>query len=176
MFPKAHAVAYVMMAFRIAWFKVYYPAAFYAAYFTVRAVEFDAQIITQGEYVIRSKIAELERKGNTVTAKEKGVLIILEVALEMILRGFKFNKVDLYKSDATNFLIVDDGLLPPLASLQGLGDNAARHLVQARAEQPFSSVEDIRNRARVSKTVIDLLKEQGCLDQLPDTDQTVLFG
>lgn len=176
MFPKAHAVAYVMMAFRIAWFKVYYPAAFYATYFTVRATEFDAQIITQGEYVIRSKITELERKGNTLTAKEKGVLIILEVALEMILRGFKFHKVDLYKSDATKFLIVEDGLLPPLASLQGLGDNAANNLVQARNDQVFSSLEDIRTRGRVSKTIIDLLKEQGCLAELPESDQTVLFG
>lgn len=176
MFPKAHAVAYVMMAFRIAWFKVYHPAAFYAAYFTVRATEFDAQLITQGEYVIRGKMAELDKKGNTVTAKEKGLLIILEVALEMLLRGFTFQKIDLYRSDATKFLIVEGGLLPPLASLQGLGESAAKNIVQAREGHVFSSMEDLRNRARVSKTVIDMLKEHGSITHLPDTDQTVLFA
>jgi DNA polymerase-3 subunit alpha (Gram-positive type) len=176
MFPKAHAVAYVMMAFRIAWFKVYHPAAFYATYFTVRATEFDAQLITQGEHVIRAKMAEFERKGNTLTAKEKGLLTILEVSLEMILRGISFHKVDLYHSDATKFLIKDGGLLPPLASLQGLGESAANNIVQAREGYFFSSVEDLRNRARVSKTVIDILKEHGCITDLPDTDQTILFA
>ncbi len=176
MFPKAHAVAYVMMAFRIAWFKVYHPAAFYATYFTVRATEFDAQLITQGEQVIRAKAAEFERKGNTITAKEKGLLTILEVALEMMLRGMVFHRVDIYRSHATKFLIADGGLLPPLASLQGLGESAANSIVQAREGYTFSSLEDFRNRSRVSKTVIDILKEHGCLTDLPETDQTVLFA
>jgi DNA polymerase III subunit alpha, Gram-positive type len=176
MFPKAHAVAYVMMAFRIAWFKVYHPAAFYATYFTVRATDFDAQLITQGEYIIRTKMTELERKGNAVTAKEKSLLTILEVALEMILRGIPLKKVDLYNSDATKFLIEKDGLLPPLASLQGLGENAANNIVSVRGELPFSSLEDLRNRARVSKTVIEILRDYGCLHHMPESDQTVLFG
>lgn len=176
MFPKAHAVAYVMMAFRIAWFKVYHPAAFYATYFTVRATDFDAQLLTQGEHVMRARIAEYERKGSAMTAKEKGLLAILEVAQEMILRGIYFHKVDLYRSDATKFLIVDGGLIPPLVSLQGLGGSAANNIVQAREGYVFSSVEDLRNRARVSKTVIDILKEHGCITDLPESDQTVLFA
>lgn len=176
MFPKAHAVAYVMMAFRIAYFKVHYPKAFYAAYFTVRATEFDADLIVQGERVIRNKLKEFEMKGNSITAKEKNLLTILEMSLEMYLRGFKFSHVDLYNSDATKFIITDEGLLPPLAALQGLGDNAAKNIVTAREEKPFSSIEDLKNRAHVSKTVIEILKNHGCLSKLPETDQLELFA
>lgn len=176
MFPKAHATAYVMMAFRIAWFKVHHPLAFYAAYFTVRATEFDANLIVQGEHAIRTKIGEFEQKGNTATVKEKGLQTILEIALEMVLRGFVFWKVDLYKSDATRFLIVGDGLLPPLASLEGLGDNAAKHIVEARQGREFSSIEDLRTRGRASKTIIEILSEHGCLKNLPESDQMQLFG
>lgn len=176
MFPKAHAVAYVMMAFRIAYCKVHYPLAFYASYFTVRATEFDADLIVKGEKEIRNKLAEFEHKGNNLTAKEKGLQTIVEMALEMYLRGFVFYKVDLYKSDATKFIIVDNGLLPPLAALQGLGDTAARNIVEARSGGPFSSVEDLRTRSRISKAVIDILKNHGCLAGFPETDQIMLFG
>ncbi|NLP41878.1 MAG: PolC-type DNA polymerase III [Veillonellaceae bacterium] len=176
MFPKAHAVAYVMMAFRIAYCKVHYPLAFYASYFTVRATEFDADLIVKGENAIRNKLSELEQKGNNLTAKEKGLQTICEMALEMYLRGFVFNKVDLYASDATKFIITADGLLPPLAALQGLGDTAARNIVEARCGRPFSSIEDLRARSRISKAVIDILKGHGCLDGLPETDQMMLFG
>jgi DNA polymerase-3 subunit alpha (Gram-positive type) len=176
MFPKAHAVAYVMMAVRIAWFKIHRPLAFYAAYFTVRATEFDAHLIVQGEAALRGKLNEFEQKGNTLTAKEKGLHTIVEIALEMNLRGFILHKVDLYQSDATKFLIVDNGLLPPLASLQGLGDTAAHNIVQARKGREFLSVEDLRNRSRISKTVIEILKEHGCLNQLPEDDQIMLFA
>lgn len=176
MFPKAHAVAYVMMAFRIAWFKVHYPLAFYASYFTVRATEFDANLIAKGENAVRAKIAEIEQKGLNASPKEKGLLTILEMAIEMYLRGFTFYKVDLYRSAATKFIVLEDGLLPPLAALEGLGDNAANHIVQARVGRPFSSIEDIRVRGRSSKTIIDILKEHGCLDGLPETDQMMLFA
>ncbi len=176
MFPKAHAVAYVMMAFRIAYCKIHYPLAFYASYFSVRATEFDADLIVQGENALRHKLIELEQKGNTMTVKEKGLQIIVEVALEMYLRGFIFKKVSLYDSDATKFLIVENGLLPPLASLQGLGDAAAQNIVAARQNRVFSSIEDLRVRSRVSKTVIDILKGHGCLDDLPETDQLMLFA
>ncbi|MDD4601869.1 DNA polymerase III PolC-type [bioreactor metagenome] len=176
MFPKAHAVAYVMMAFRIAYCKVHYPLAFYASYFSVRATEFDADLIIKGEAALRSKIAELEQKGNNMTAKEKGLQTIAEMALEMYLRGFVFHNVDLYASDATKFMIVENGLLPPLAALQGLGDTAARNIVEARKRRHFSSVEDLRAGSRVSKTVIDILKGHGCLNDLPETDQMMLFG
>lgn len=176
MFPKAHAVAYVMMAFRIAYCKVHYPLAFYASYFSVRATEFDADLVVQGENVLRNKLVELEQKGNAMTAKEKGLLTIVEMALELYLRKFTFQRVSLYKSDATKFLIIDNGLLPPLASLQGVGDAAAQNIAIARQAREFSSIEDLRVRARVSKTVIDILKGHGCLDDLPETDQLMLFG
>ena len=176
MFPKAHAVAYVMMAFRIAYCKVHYPLPFYASYYTVRAGEFDADLIVKGETVIRQKMAELEQKGNGASAKEKGLLTILEMALEMFLRGYKFERVDLYRSDATKFLIVEGGLLPPLAALEGVGDNAARSIVQCRQDKRFTSAEDLRQRARVSKPVVDTLREHGALGDLPETDQMMLFG
>jgi DNA polymerase-3 subunit alpha (Gram-positive type) len=176
MFPKAHAVAYVMMAFRIAYCKVHHPVAFYAAYFTVRGTDFDAELILQGEVALRNKLAEFEAKGNSITVKEKGLLTIVEMALEMYLRGFNFQRVDLYKSDATKFLVVNNGLLPPLSALQGLGENAAHNIVLTRGGNPFSSLEDLRNRARISKTVIEILKTHGCLNDLPESDQMMLFG
>lgn len=176
MFPKAHAVAYVMMAFRIAWFKVHYPLAFYASYFTVRATEFDADLIVQGENVLRAKLLEFEQKGNSLTAKEKNLQTILEMALEMYLRGFVFHKVDLYRSDASKFIIINNGLLPPFAALQGVGDTAARNITEARNGQGFLSIEDLRNRARISKTVIDILRNHGCLEELPEDDQIMLFA
>ncbi|QDR80535.1 PolC-type DNA polymerase III [Sporomusa termitida] len=176
MFPKAHAVAYVMMAFRIAYCKVHHPLAFYAAYFTVRANDFDADLIIRGEKALKAELVILEEKGNTLSVKEKSIQTILEMAHEMYLRGFVFHRVDLYKSDATKFQIVDNGLLPPLGSLQGLGESAAHNIVAARQNKPFSSIEDIRSRSRVSKTVIDILKNHGCLAGLDDTDQIMLFA
>lgn len=176
MFPKAHAVAYVMMAFRIAYCKVHHPLAFYASYFSVRGTEFDADLVLQGQAALRSRLAEYEAKGNAISAKEKSMQAIIEVALEMYLRGFTFERVDLYKSDATKFLIVDNGLLPPLSSLQGLGVNAAQNIAACRQESPFSSLEDLKTRGRVSKTVIDILKGHGCIADLPESDQMMLFA
>jgi len=176
MFPKAHAVAYVMMAFRIAYCKVHHPLAFYAAYFTVRATDFDSDLIVKGAKVLKAELAALEEKGNTLTAKEKSIQTILEMAHEMYLRGFFFHRVDLYKSDAVKFQIIDNGLLPPLGSLQGVGVSAAQNIVTARQNRSFSSIEDVRSRSRVSKTVIDILKSHGCLEGLDDSDQTLLFA
>ncbi len=176
MFPKAHAVAYVMMAYRIAYFKVHYPEAFYATYFTVRADEFDADLVVQGSGEIRRKIEEIEGKGNDATAKDKNLLTILEVALEMYERGIKMLRVNLEQSHAKKFLITGSGLLlPPFAALQGLGETAARNITRARKQRMFTSVEDLRNRARVSKPVIEILQNHGCLQGLPETDQLVLF-
>ncbi|KRQ86986.1 DNA polymerase III PolC-type [Caloramator mitchellensis] len=175
MFPKGHAVAYVMMAVRIAYFKVYYPEAFYATYFTVRADDFDADLIVKGEKAIRNKIREIEMMGNNVTQKDKGLLTVLEIALEMYLRGLKFVPVNLYKSDSTRFLITQDGILPPFKSLQGVGEAAARSIVAARGEGPFLSIEDLRLRSKASKTVIDILQRHGCLNELPETNQLSMF-
>lgn len=175
MFPKAHAVAYVMMAFRIAFFKVYYPKAFYASFFTVRADEFDAHLICQGADVVLNKIIEIEKKGNEASPKEKALLTILEVALEMYCRGINLKKVSLWESHSYKFLITPEGLLPPLASLQGVGENAASNIVAARKEKKFISIDDLRERTRVTKTVIEAMEEHGCLIDLPNSSQMELF-
>ncbi|MEG6568274.1 PolC-type DNA polymerase III [Thermoanaerobacterium thermosaccharolyticum] len=174
MFPKAHAVAYVIMAFRIAYFKVHYPEAFYATYFTVRADEFNLDIMNSIEK-IKENIRLIESKGNNATAKEKGLLTILEVGLEMYLRGLKFTDVDLYKSDAIKFLITKDGILPPLNSLEGIGKQAAKIIAEERKNGKFLSIEDLRNRTRISKTVIEILKQHRCLQDIPESNQLSLF-
>lgn len=176
MFPKAHAAAYVMMAFRIAWFKVHYPREFYATYFTVRADDFDSNLMTKGKDAVEMHIREYEAKGNEATAKEKNVLSILEVCNEMYARGIKFLPFDLYESDATKFLLKEDGILPPLNALGGLGIVAAENLVKAREEAKFSTWEDIKIRGKASKTVIDLLEANGCLIGIPRSNQISLFG
>lgn len=176
MFPKAHAAAYVMMAFRIAWFKVNYPEAFYVAYFTVRADEFDAELMTHGQDRVRNKIKELESKGNNITQKEKNVLTILEVANEMYARGINFLPIDIYNSDSVKFQITKDGLRPPLNALQGLGTSAAQNIIEARRGGPFLSIDDLRIRAKISKTVIEILQKNKCLDGMPESNQMSLFG
>jgi DNA polymerase-3 subunit alpha (Gram-positive type) len=176
MFPKAHAAAYVIMAFRIAWFKVYYPEAFYATYFTVRADDFDAALIMKGAEFVRETIKSLTAKGNELSTKEKNVLTILEVALEMYMRNIKFVPIDLYKSDSYRFLITDEGIRPPLNALQGVGVNAAKSIANEREQGEFLSIEDLRERTRVTKTVIEALQNQGVLDNLPETSQLSLFN
>ncbi|MGI6606238.1 MAG: PolC-type DNA polymerase III [Peptococcia bacterium] len=177
MFPKAHAVAYVMMAFRIAYYKIYYPAAFYASYFTARADEFDADIVVGGIPAIKAQMEEIQKKGKEATQKEEKLYSILELALEMYLRKISVKKVDLLHSDATKFLLVDENraLLPPLVSLQGLGRAAAVSMVNARKEKAFISKDDLRTRAKLSKTVIDVLEQHGALTGLPESDQISLF-
>ncbi len=176
MFPKAHAAAYVTMSFRIAYFKVHYPEAFYATYFTTKAADFDSELITQGENAVKAKIIELEQKGNTATAKEKNQLTVLEVALEMYARGFKFEKVDLYKSHSDKFLLGASGILPPLKALEGIGENAARKLVEERDISKFISVQDLVQRGRATRPVVEALERHGCLDSLPKDNQISLFN
>jgi DNA polymerase III subunit alpha, Gram-positive type len=176
MFPKAHAAAYVTMAFRIAWFKVYHPEAFYATFFTVRADDIDADLICQGLYPCKKKIEEIERKGNEASTKEKNLQTILELAVEMYCRGIKMLPVSLLESDAAKFRITSAGLLPPFAALQGLGQTAANNIVSAREELgTFRSIEDLRVSAHLSKTVIEILSNHGCLQDMDDTNQLTLF-
>lgn len=177
MFPKAHAAAYVLMAVRIAWFKVHRPLAFYATYFTVRADDFDVAVMTAGREAILKKIDEIEAKGNAASAKEKSFLTVLEVALEMVARGYRFLPIDLYKSHATQFLIEEEarGLSLPFAAIPGIGETAARNLYEAAQQGEFLSLEDLQSRARASRAVIDVLMELGCLDGLPETNQLSLF-
>ncbi|MBO5060955.1 MAG: PolC-type DNA polymerase III [Clostridia bacterium] len=176
MFPKAHAVAYVTMAFRIAWFKVYYPEAFYIAYFSVRADDFDASIMTKGIGVARQAIEDLKEKRNngTISPKEENLVPILEICVEMYARGVGFIPIDLYKSEATRFLPTPEGILPPLNALPGMGDNAAKAIVEARQEGEFKTIEEFRVRTGATKTIIEMLVEEGCLN-IPEKDQVSLF-
>ena len=175
MFPKAHAVAYVMMAFRIAYFKVYYPKEYYATYFTVRADDFDASLMAVGKEKVRQNLEEYWKKEDT-NAKEKNVLTILELCNEMYARGFEFLPISLYESDAKRFIPKDNGILPPLNALPGLGDNAAIAIVEERSKGEFFTVEDLRKRTKISKTVIDLLRDYGCLRGIPESEQVSFFG
>lgn len=177
MFPKAHATAYVLMAVRIAYFKVHYPLEFYATYFSVRADDFDLEIMGKGYDAIRAKIEEIEAKGFQAAPKEKALLTVLEMALEMTARGYKFLPLDLYKSDATRFTVVkeENGLLPPFGALDGVGGSAARGIAEASKQGPFLSIEDLQDRSRASKTVIEVLEGFGCLKGLPESNQLSLF-
>lgn len=175
MFPKAHAVAYITMALRIAWFKVHYPLPFYLAHFTVRADEFNAEFMCDPESV-RQKKREIEALGSgEATQKDKNVLTILEIVTEMFARGIKFLPIDIYKSHASKFLEVNGSILPPLSALAGLGVNAAESVVVAREKEPFSSIEDLLSRTSVSKTTVELLKQQGCLGDMPESNQITFF-
>ncbi|MEZ0537314.1 PolC-type DNA polymerase III [Caldicellulosiruptoraceae bacterium PP1] len=171
MFPKAHAAAYVMMAFRIAYFKVYYKEAFYATYFTVRADEFDYSTIMQGRELIREKIRDLENRIGNLSQKEKGLLTILEIANEMLARGLKFYPVDIDESDATMFKIKDDGLLVPLNALPNVGSAAAKNIQEARKEGKFLSIEDLQRRTKVNKQVLEIFKQYKILKDIPETSQ-----
>ena len=174
MFPKAHAVAYVTMAFRIAWFKVNKPKEYYATFFSVRADDFDIEIMAT-EAVAKQNRKMIEDMGNDANVKQKGVLTILELVCEMFARGIKFLPIDLYESDSTKFRVIGDNLLPPLNSIPGLGENAAKALVAAREEEAFCSIDDLRSRGKVSKTIIDKMKDMGILEGLPESSQISLF-
>ncbi|MBR5542957.1 MAG: PolC-type DNA polymerase III [Oscillospiraceae bacterium] len=175
MFPKAHAVAYVMMAFRIAWFKVHHPKAFYAAYFSIRAKAFDAAVMTNGDQVVLSKIEELNSM-EKISQKDENMLVTLEVCHEFYKRGFKFEPIDLYKSHTKNFLVTEEGLLPPFTAISGLGEVAAQNIVEAREEEPFTSVDEIQRRcSKVSKGVIEMLEANNVLVDIPSTSQITLF-
>ncbi|MEO4053485.1 PolC-type DNA polymerase III [Solibacillus sp. CAU 1738] len=175
MFPKAHAAAYVLMAVRIAWFKVHYPILYYAAYFTVRADDFDLIAMIQGSAVIRTKIDEINAKGLEASTKEKNLMTVLEIALEMCERGMQFKTVDLYRSTASEFVIDGNSLIPPFDAIPGLGTNVAKQIVLAREEGEFLSKEDLQRRGRVSKTLIEYMDQLGCLEGLPDANQLSLF-
>ena len=178
LFPRAHATAYVMMAYRIAYCKVHYPLAYYAAYFSIRADEFDANEIVKGERHIKSEIQKLEdlQLDRKLDLKESATLAVLQLAYEMYLRGFKVEKVDLYKSDAEKFIMLKKSLLPPLASLAGVGQVAAKGIAEARQSGKFTSIEDLRNRSGINKTSIAALQEHGCLDGLDESNQLGLFN
>jgi DNA polymerase-3 subunit alpha (Gram-positive type) len=179
LFPKAHAVAYVMMAFRIAWFKVHRPLAFYAAYFSIRAKAFDEAFMCRGMDVCQQKMRQIRDKDKEATAVEQDMLTTLEVCYEFYLRGFSFTRMDLYKSDATHFLMDEEKgtLTPPFVSVAGLGETAAVSLVEQRKGKNFISIEEVSAACpKVSKTHIELLKDAGAFGDLPETSQINLFS
>lgn len=175
MFPKAHAAAYVMMALRIAYFKVHHPLMYYAAYFTVRASDFDLVTMTEGSASLRKQIKEINDKGNEASAKDRSLQTVLEIALEMYERGYSIQKPDLYKADATDFLIEGDSLIPPFNAIPSLGTNVAKQVVEARKDGEFLSKEDLQRRGRVSKTVVEYLSDLGCLEGMPESNQLSIF-
>ena len=179
LFPKAHAVAYVMMAFRIAWFKVHRPLAFYAAFFSIRAKAFDATIMCQGMDVVKAKMKELRSKMDEkqATAVEEDTYTTLEVVYEFYLRGFTFRNVDLYRSDATKFIMDgEDALIPPFVAIPGLGETAAISIVEQRQGRQFISIEEFADACpKVSKTHVEQLKAAGAFEEMPETSQITLF-
>ena len=175
LFPKAHAVAYVMMAFRIAWFKVHRPLAFYATFFSIRAKAFDAEYCCAGLDAVKRKIKEIENNKDA-TDVEQNLMVTLEVCYEFYLRGFHFDTIDIYKSDATRFVVTDNGLLPPFVTVHGLGEAAALDTVEKRKGKTFISVEEFANTcSKLSKTHIEQLKALGAFAGMADTSQVSLF-
>ena len=178
LFPKAHAVAYVMMAFRIAWFKVNHPLAFYSAYFYRRSQKggFDCAMMTKGIDAVKAHIAAIDAD-EAATNKDEDLLTTLEVVYEFYLRGLDFLPVDIYKSDAKKFLIEDGKIRPPFVSISGLGENAAEDLAKGREGKQFISIEEVAAACpKVSKTHIQMLKDAGAFGDLPDTSQVDLFA
>lgn len=178
LFPRAHATAYVMMAFRIAFCKVHYPLAYYAAYFSIRADEFDANVIARGQEFVGEQIKVLETaaKEKKLDAKQNATLIVLQLAWEMYLRGYSCEYVDIYHSAADKFIIHEKSLLPPIASLSGMGGKAAQSIVEARRNGLFTSIEDLKRRTGISTTNVEILRAHGCLDGMTESDQMALFG
>jgi DNA polymerase-3 subunit alpha (Gram-positive type) len=176
MFPKAHAAAYVISAFRIAWYKVHMPVYFYASWLTSKATDTDIDVMLRGYDAIREKVIEISEKGFDATNKEMGQLESLKVCLEAAARKIKFAPIDLLKSEATTWGVLDDQtVLPPFSSIDGLGDTVAKAIVEEREKRPFTSIEDLQKRAKISQTLIDKLRRMKILDSLDESDQLTLF-
>ena len=177
MFPKAHAAAYVMMALRVAYFKVHHPIYYYCAYFSIRAKAFDIKTMGAGLDGIKRKMQEIaeKRKNNEASNVEIDLYTTLEIVNEMWERGFKFGKLDLYRSDATEFIIDGDTLIPPFVAMDGLGENVAKQLVRARQEGEFLSKTELRKRGGLSSTLVEKMDEMGILGNMPEDNQLSLF-
>jgi len=175
MFPKAHAAAYVMMAWRIAYCKVYHPLAYYAAYFSIRAKAFSYEIMCQGQQHLENVMADYKKRSDTLSNKEKESLGDMKIVQEMYARGFSFVPIDIFRADSRNFQIIDGKLMPSLNSIDGLGEKAADQIVEAAKDGPFLSKDDFRERTKVSKTVVDMMSELNLLGNLPESNQISLF-
>ena len=175
MFPKAHAAAYVMMAFRIAWYKIFYPLAYYAAYFSIRASAFSYELMCLGQEKLEHYLDDYKKRGDSLSKKEQDSLKDMKIVQEMYARGYEFLPLDLYQADARRFRILDGKLMPSLSTIDGLGEKAADAVMEAAQEGRFLSKDDFRERTKVSKTVIDLMSDLGILGDLPESNQLSLF-
>ena len=175
MFPKAHAAAYVMMAYRIAWYKVFQPLAYYAAYFSIRATAFSYELMCMGKERLEYYMAEIRKKGDAASKKDQDTLKDMRIVQEMYARGIEFVPIDIYTAKAQRFQIVDGKLMPALATIDGLGGKAADAVVDAAKQGRFLSKDDFRDRTKVSKTVIDLMDDLKLFGDIPQSNQMSLF-
>ncbi len=175
MFPKAHAAAYVMMAWRIAYCKIFYPLAYYAAFYSIRASAFSYELMCLGREKLEYHLADYKRRSDTLSKKEQDSLRDMRIVQEMYARGYDFMPMDLYKAKARHFQIIEDRLMPSINSIDGLGEKAADSIEEAAKDGPFLSKEDFRNRTKVSKTLCDLMGELGILGDIPESNQLSLF-
>ena len=175
MFPKAHAAAYVMMAYRIAWFKVFQPLAYYGAYFSIRATAFSYELMCMGKEKLEFYMAEIRKKGDAASKKEQDTLKDMRIVQEMYARGYDFMPIDIYRAKAHRFQIIEGKLMPSIDSIEGLGDKAADAVVDAAVQGRFLSKDDFRDRTKVSKTVIDLMDKLGLFGDIPQSNQISLF-
>lgn len=175
MFPKAHAAAYVMMAWRIAYCKVFYPLAYYAAYFSIRATGFDYEIMCQGKERLEYFYKDYTRRKDSLSKKEQDVYRDMKIVQEMYARGFEFTPIDIYSALPDRFQIIDGKLMPALNTIEGMGDNAAIAVAEAAKDGKFLSKDDFRQRTKVTKTTIDLMADLGLLGDLPESNQLSLF-
>ena len=176
MFPKAHAAAYVISAFRIAWYKVHMPVYYYASWYSSKATNVDVEAMIGGYNKIKERILEIQNKGNDASNKEDGQLESLKLALEATARNMKFLNVDLNKSEATVWVAnPDNTIYPPFNSIDGLGDTVAYNIVEERKIRPFISIEDLQKRAKISSTLIDKMRLMGILDNMDESSQLSLF-
>ena len=175
MFPKAHAAAYVMMAWRIAYCKINYPLAYYAAYFSIRASAFSYELMCQGQQHLENVMADYKRRSDTLSKKEQDSYKDMKNVQEMYARGFEFEPIDIFRAKSRAFQVIDGKLMPSLNSIDGLGEKAADAIVEAAKDGPFLSKDDFRQRTKVSKTVIDMMDNMHLLGDLPESNQISLF-
>ena len=175
MFPKAHAAAYVMMAYRIAYCKVNYPLAYYGAYFGIRADAFSYEIMCQGKEKLQYYIDDYTRRSDSLSKKEQDTMKDMHIVQEMYARGYEFLPIDIYRAKAAKFSIIDGKLMPPFSSIDGMGEKAAEAVEEAAKDGPYLSKDDFRNRTKASKTVVDYMADLGLLGDLPESNQLSLF-
>ena len=175
MFPKAHAAAYVMMAYRIAYCKVNYPLAYYGAYFGIRADAFSYEIMCQGKEKLQYYIDDYTRRSDSLSKKEQDTMKDMHIVQEMYARGYEFLPIDIYRAKATKFSIIDGKLMPPFSSIDGMGEKAAEAVEEAAKDGPYLSKDDFRNRTKASKTVVEYMADLGLLGDLPESNQLSLF-